>query len=115
VSETKFRVYEENLGMLYVTTESDYTLEFGNEKPILHMHCSDGDFDYFHVDNLMQYSGLKDSTGKDIYENDIVYLAGYGDYVAKFPFIELYEAGMEGDIGGIIGYTYEYQDTINPN
>jgi len=53
---------------------------------------------------IEQFSGLKDSAGVDIYENDIVYIAGFGDYVVEFPFIELYEALQENDIVKIKGY-----------
>jgi len=52
-----------------------------------------------------QFSGLQDSKGVDIYENDIVYIAGFGDYIAEFPFTDLYEAISEGDIGEIKGYS----------
>jgi hypothetical protein len=38
---------------------------------------------------------------------DVVYIAGYGDYTAEFPFIELYEAYPENDIGEVIGNIYE--------
>lgn len=50
-----------------------------------------------------EFTGLLDATGKRIYENDIVYLAGYGNYHCEFPFIELYEHSAEGDIGDILG------------
>ena len=56
---------------------------------------------------LTQWSGLQDSKGVDIYEGDIVYLAGYGDYEVEFPFIELYESGMENYIGAILGNIYD--------
>ena len=62
---------------------------------------------YYPMAKIMQWSGLQDSKGVDIYEGDIVYLAGYGDYEVEFPFIELYEAGMENDIGEILGNIYE--------
>ena len=55
------------------------------------------------VKAICQYSGLPDSKETEIYAGDIIYIAGYGDYVAEFPFTELYDAGPEGDIGEIKG------------
>ena len=54
-----------------------------------------------------QFTRLLDSKGEQIYEGDRVRLAGYGDYTAEFPFIELYQASFENDIGEILGHIYE--------
>lgn len=56
---------------------------------------------------LDQFSGLEDINGVDIYSNDIVYLAGYGLHRVEFPFLELYRAASEGDIGEIKGNLYQ--------
>lgn len=58
------------------------------------------------------FSGLQDSRGEDIYENDIVMLSGYGEYTAEFPFIELYEAAAENDIGEIIGNKHTVRTVV---
>ena len=61
---------------------------------------------------LMQYTGLKDINGVEIYEGDIVYIAGYGNHEVEFPFIDLYHAEVDKDIGAILGNIYENPELL---
>lgn len=67
---------------------------------------------YTQITPWLQYTGLLDIGEKEIYEGDIVYLAGYGDYKVEFPFIDLYEALWHDDIGDIIGNIYENPELL---
>jgi len=52
-------------------------------------------------DTIKQYLNAKDILGNEIYEGDEVYLAGLGYTEMVFPYLELYEALAEGDVGEI--------------
>ena len=62
---------------------------------------------------LLQYTGLKDKNGVEIFEGDVVYLAGYGDYIVEWPFIQLFQSSWEKDVGQIKGNIYENPELIS--
>jgi len=67
---------------------------------------------YVKPETVGQFTGLKDNQGTDIYADDVVFLAGYGNYTCEFPFMELYDAYPEGDIGAIRGNIHQHPELI---
>lgn len=62
--------------------------------------------------HLQQYTGLTDSKGVKIFEGDVVYIAGLGKELIEFPFIDLYEAELENDIGWIVGNIHQNPELL---
>ena len=64
---------------------------------------------------LMQYTGLKDINGREIYEGDVVYVYGLGNYLVRdirADYDTLLNAKMENDLGEIIGNIYRYPELL---
>lgn len=108
--EIKFRAWDETtnemlyeLGDLHVMYEDVLSIGYNAGKE--HPTVGHGDW----VDLvLLQCTGLKSQNdqAEELYEGDVVYLAGYGLYTCEFPFTGLYEALHNGDIGNKMGDIY---------
>ena len=124
--EIKFRAWDkENKKMMKVSS-----LHLENKEISVK---ENGTFHLFRMQDLMQYTGLKDKNGKEIYEGEIVLIkldetstwhktvVGFkkGAFIAnlidKEDYVYIFHHGFTGDDFEIIGNVYENKNLLEEN
>ena len=124
--EIKFRAWDkENEKMMKVSS-----LHLENKEISVK---ENGTFHLFRMQDLMQYTGLKDKNGKEIYEGDIVLIkldetstwhktvvgfkkgAFIADLIDKEDYVYIFHHGFTGDDFEIIGNVYENKNLLEEN
>ena len=108
--EIKFRAYSSNRKeMLYQEDKMSFNIDFKQQKVLISKNQNDyigGSFDNLPI---MQFTGLKDVNGKDIYEDDILEHPNSGRFEIKFEdygFYLFYNGYKQ------ISHTTEYMEII---
>ena len=125
----KFRHYDTRLCELRYSNLHDGGF-YVNTKGVMYMHTipkseTGLDTDFYKSYDVDVFTGIQDSKGDDVYVNDIVYIAGFGNGVVEIcPFYgvqicnsngESRDASIalaEGDFGEVVGNIYENIDLI---
>lgn len=104
--EIKFRVWWEDRKMFYGDLDLNNLIPKNKNE----------------IYELMQFTGLKDKKGEEIYEGDIMYVAGTGNVEIRFiygcfgytdncNFYALFD-DAEGDVEEVIGNIYENPELL---
>lgn len=118
--EIKFRVWDEQFKRMCKKPEQ-IRLNIANAN--VHGSRSGGNVETW---RLMQFTGFQDSKGNDIYEDDIVYVAGFSrkakaiithEHGSYFEDLDgchrsMINAAAENDIGEIVGNIHQHPELL---
>ena len=96
---------------LYYQRDKVIELRDGLQNPYLGDKYNELEMDLIYL----QYTGLKDINGREIYEGDVVYICGLGNYLVRdirADYDTLLNAKMENDLGEIIGNIYRNPELL---
>lgn len=100
----KFKVWDKHIGKMFSVGIIDYTIHSVYIKQPFFEWYSERDFDRV---ELLQFTGVKDKTGKEVYEGDIVRF--YDDYDEEYKATVVFIDGL-----GAYGVEWDgFQSTFN--